>query len=334
MYPSKHLLPLITFTKIRKSSHTSCYFIIILTNFLNMKILLALHLGGKAFLASSSADGTCKLWDCSRSGDGMEVQGPDSAMDVEGSGYGEGSDSKGGEQVIKREIKMEGGKAGGSAVGVGGSTKLVHTFAGHQGPVNDCSFHPSGRYVGTASNDYTWRLWDVETGKELLLQDGHIKECTAISFQPDGSLVLTADAAGVALLWDLRSGQQVQVFQGHVKKITSIAFNPNGFQAASGSLDNMVRIWDLRKRKCSYCLPAHSNLISDLCYSKSGEMLLTSSFDGTIKVWGYRDHQLLRSLSGHLGKVMSCDFSPLDEKHIVSGGFDRTIKLWAHKEEF
>jgi WD40 repeat protein len=35
----------------------------------------------------------------------------------------------------------------------------------------------------------------------------------------------------------------------------------------------------------------------------------------------------------HSGKVMSCDFSR-DEKHIVSVGFDRTIKLWTHKDEF
>ena len=216
----------------------------------------------------------------------------------------------------------------------GKASRVLHTLKGHQGAVNDCDIHPSGQYIGTASSDYTWRLWDVETGKEILLQDGHVQDCTAITFQPDGSLALTADAAGVALLWDLRSGQEIHAFQGHVKKITTACFNPNGFQVATGSIDNMVRIWDLRKKKCSYCLPAHSNLISDLRYSKSGEMLMTSSFDGNVKIWGYRDYQLLRSLSGHLGKVMACDFSPKDEKHVVSVGFDRTLKLWAHKDEF
>ena len=25
-------------------------------------------------------------------------------------------------------------------------------------------FHPNGRFIGTASSDYTWRLWDIETG--------------------------------------------------------------------------------------------------------------------------------------------------------------------------
>ena len=74
--------------------------------------------------------------------------------------------------------------------------------------------------------------------------------------------------------------------------------------------------------------------MSDCRFSKSGELLLTSSFDGTIKIWGTRDWRILRILSGHDGKVMSADFSPIDEKHIVSVGYDRTVKLWAHKDEF
>jgi U4/U6 small nuclear ribonucleoprotein PRP4 len=32
-------------------------------------------------------------------------------------------------------------------------------------------------------------LWDVETGGELLLQEGHSKEVYAIAFQQDGALV-------------------------------------------------------------------------------------------------------------------------------------------------
>lgn len=32
------------------------------------------------------------------------------------------------------------------------------------------AFHPSGRYLGTASFDHTWRLWDVEASTCLLEQ--------------------------------------------------------------------------------------------------------------------------------------------------------------------
>ena len=263
----------------------------------------------KELLASTSADGTCRLWNCAKSSSSSE-------MDVESSsGNGQGS-------------------ASANASSSSSNGPEVHVLKGHQGIVTACEFHPNGRLLGTASADFTWRLWDIETQKVLLLQDGHVKDCTAITFHPDGSLVLTADAAGVVLLWDLRSGQEVHVFQGHVQKITCASFNANGFQAATGSLDNLARIWDLRQKKCCYCLPAHANLISDLRYSYTGETLITSSFDGTVKVWGTRDHKLLRSLTGHLGKVMGCDISPKDERHILSVGFDRTVKIYAHKDEF
>jgi U4/U6 small nuclear ribonucleoprotein PRP4 len=42
---------------------------------------------------------------------------------------------------------------------------------------------------------------------------------------------------------------------------------------------------------------------------------------------------MLRTLNGHTGKVMACDFAP-DQKHAISVGYDRTVKLWAHKDEF
>lgn len=224
-----------------------------------------------------------------------------------------------------RPISDEGGSVDGLS-----SHTFLRKLTGHQGVVTDCAFHPCGRYLGTSGVDCTWRLWDVETGSELLLQDGHIKEVGALAFQGDGSLVLTADWAGVALLWDLRSGKTVHAFQGHIKKIVTASFSPNGFQVATGAADHMVRIWDIRKKKCGYCLPGHSNLISSVQYSASGEILVTSSFDGTVKVWSGRDFEPLRSLSGHSGKVMSCDVSP-DEKTVVSVGYDRTIKKWVHK---
>ena len=60
---------------------------------------------------------------------------------------------------------------------------------GHQDRVCRVAFHPSGNYVASASFDTTWRLWDVNTTKELLLQEGHSKEVYSVEFQNDGALV-------------------------------------------------------------------------------------------------------------------------------------------------
>ena len=69
------------------------------------------------------------------------------------------------------------------------SDKPLATLSGHTNRVGRVGFHPSGRYIGSASFDGTWRLWDAETHKELLVQEGHSKEVYALAFQDDGALV-------------------------------------------------------------------------------------------------------------------------------------------------
>ena len=64
------------------------------------------------------------------------------------------------------------------------------TFKGHEESVNQVEFHPMGNLIGSASNDKTCRLWDIETKKELLLQEGHAAYVTSLSFQNDGALLV------------------------------------------------------------------------------------------------------------------------------------------------
>lgn len=281
-------------------------------------------------IVSCSADAKCIIWDCNRA------------------------------PVYCCNDKAMGGGGSSMDVATESSNPILGTLVGHQGAVSDCKFHPLGKYVATASHDYSWRLWDATTLQnvssfseekrfnELLLQDGHNKELTSLDIHPDGSLVATADSVGNVMMWDVRCGLMVTPFQGHIKKITNLEFHPcNGFQFVTGGIDNMIRIWDIRKRKCMSCIPAHSNVISHVGYSKSGELLISSSFDGDLKVWRTRDNVCINTLttansravsgycgtSNNAGKIMSCDISS-DEKHIISVSYDRSIKLWAHKSEF
>jgi len=69
------------------------------------------------------------------------------------------------------------------------SDKPLGTLSGHTNRVGRVAFHPSGSYLGSASFDGTWRLWDVAKQKELMTQEGHSKEVYALTFQDDGALV-------------------------------------------------------------------------------------------------------------------------------------------------
>jgi len=205
---------------------------------------------------------------------------------------------------------------------------LLATLDGHGDRVNRAKFHPTGKFLATTSHDQTWRLWDLETQKELLRQEGHSRGVYGLGFQCDGSLVVSSGLEGVVRVWDMRSGKNIHDLIGHVKQCLSVDVSPNGYHIASGSDDRTAKIWDLRRMKCLYTIPAHSALISTVRWQPGdGHYLATAAYDKTWKLWSTRDWSLIKTLPGHEGRVMCVDASP-DGKYFASSSFDRTWKLW------
>ncbi|CEM08608.1 unnamed protein product [Vitrella brassicaformis CCMP3155] len=211
----------------------------------------------------------------------------------------------------------------------------AHTLEGHEDRINRVAFHPSGLYVGSTSHDLTWRLWDIHTRQELLLQEGHARGVYPICFHPDGSLAVTGDLGGAIWVWDMRTGKTVLPLKGHVKQVLSIDFNPRGcFELATASDDHTVRIWDLRKRKSVHTLLAHTKLVSDCKYEpRRGRFLLTSSYDCFAKLWHPTDWKCSKTLAGHEARIMAADISNSGSM-IATVSFDRTWKLWTTAGEW
>jgi WD40 repeat protein len=72
---------------------------------------------------------------------------------------------------------------------------------GHLRAVTSAEFSPDGRWLVTASDDWTARVWEAATGKEWLTLRGHRGPVVSATFSPDGRTVLTASADGTARLW-------------------------------------------------------------------------------------------------------------------------------------
>jgi U4/U6 small nuclear ribonucleoprotein PRP4 len=216
----------------------------------------------------------------------------------------------------------------------------------------------------------TWKLWDVETGDELLLQEGHSREVHAISFQNDGALAVTGYAfnpisfitsSGMdcyGRIWDLRTGRSIMLLHSHVQQVVAVDFSPCGYEVATASGDNSVKFHDIRNLKnCIYTLPAHNNLVSDVRFrhhhvwpkapkhdSSSprdayatklktyyADYMITAGFDGVARIWGCGDWKPLRSLAGHSNKIMCLDYTQ-DGNFIATASYDRTFKLWANED--
>ena len=89
-------------------------------------------------------------------------------------------------------------------------------------------FSQDGRFVVTASTDWTARVWDVTSGLPLADPLRHEGPVRAACFSPDGKWVATGSDDGVVRLWDVASGLALNDGFRHSSAIVSLDFSPQG----------------------------------------------------------------------------------------------------------
>ena len=242
----------------------------------------------------------------------------------------------------------------------------LSVLSGHDDKVIKIDFHPCAPFLASASHDGHWGLWDVRASSRLLLQDGHSREVTNVVFNGDGSLLASAGMDSIGRVWDLRTGRTTMILEGHIKAIHGLDWSPDGYRVLTGSADGSIRCWDLRMVKEASMITGNPKGITDLqwfkgtdgpndvletwngilsnCHGekeaqvppqslpkKSGTFYISSGFDHNIRMMLADTWTPVKTLSGHSGHVLSTDITN-DARWIVSGGYDRTVKLWSRED--
>lgn len=223
------------------------------------------------------------------------------------------------------------------------SGKQIRTFTGHKDEVRSICFSNDGNLLYSASGsvigsqDNSIKVWDIHSGK-----------CIRTINYDQYVFSLVRDISGKYLI-SLNGG----ITKGHIIKIldqknlteiktlsidenSSIDFFPTGNLLVYSSNSNDIVVSDLSGNIIEKSTGYSYEAIPSVKWSSDGKYIISSqgySRSNTenskriINLWEYPSLKKIKTFVGHKDLITSVCFSP-DNKYILSGSFDNTVRLW------
>ncbi len=207
-----------------------------------------------------------------------------------------------------------------------GSPAKRTLLKGHSSRVLSLNFHPSEKWLASASADSTVKIWDVKTQKIVRELKGHKGPVRSVRFSPDGRYVASAGVDRVVRIWKTASGKLLHELKGHEAEVNALAFHPNDNILASGSDDNLIVLWNYVTGKRQRDLRGHDDSIRCLVFSAKGKRLASGSSDRLVKLWDIDVGLATLTVQGHTAPVTGLVFTP-DNTRLLSASEDQTVQI-------
>jgi WD40 repeat protein len=201
---------------------------------------------------------------------------------------------------------------------------------GHTKAVDSVAFSPDGRLLVTAGDDNTARIWDVRTGMQVALLQGHTERVVEAVFSPDpkGSVVVTGSDDATARIWDARTGKQLAVL-GNQADTVFPTFARNGSLLLTWSWHGTARVWDWRTHRQLAAFGAGK--IEGASISPDGRFIVASTSDHRLHVWDrVRRAELRRSAQDD--STLNFPAFSADGSMVVAGDDKGRVLIWSWRE--
>ncbi len=128
-------------------------------------------------------------------------------------------------------------------------SKQPTQLEGNNDGVTCVAFSPDGKTLAGATDNKLIKLWNVSSKKQLAELSGHSGGVAWVAFSPDGRTLASAGMDHSIRLWDVASGNELAELRGHDDIVMCVAFSPDGNTLASASMDHLIWLWHAKPKR-------------------------------------------------------------------------------------
>lgn len=203
----------------------------------------------------------------------------------------------------------------------------VRDFGGHKDGCWDVATKPGQPLIASASADHTSCIWEIDSGKCLLVYQGHSGSVNSVKFHPSKDLVLTSSGDGSAHIWQAAVDWESCTRKGQSSD-TDGELDDNDEQ-----LEHKDRIDTLRTPLCDFSGPSgHSAVVVAADWVYGMDQIITGSWDRTALLWDIETKEVLQPLTGHDHELTHVSAHP-NQKLVITASRDTTFRLWDFRDQ-
>ncbi len=209
---------------------------------------------------------------------------------------------------------------------------LADQFEPHKSDIYDFSISNDGRYLVTSSSEPKIILWDLLTGE--------IKNVWNEVTHPVAKVVINNEK--IAYIKDNTNSIFILDYGNKLlKKEIKLSSEPrrinisgNGRYLVTGHAKGKIMIWEFDTNKFVGEFSLSKKTIINLLFFKNNDQIIVSDTDkkGEIIIFDIKSKTIIHKLKAHNHRVRAISLTN-DGKMMVTGSYDKLVKLWDFKSK-
>jgi WD40 repeat protein len=202
-----------------------------------------------------------------------------------------------------------------------------------------CSYFPdSKRFAVSASSTQNpiVKVFEAETGKEILTLKGHEKRVRAVDVSPDGKIIATGSQDGSVRIWNAEAGKELHKFDFATKdkgtEILDVNFSVNGDQLVAVGFETLVsfdtKTWQKKIANLDEFKEKNLSLFGwKVIFSPDEKLVAVGNYYGEVILLDSDKLNIIKVIRNHQANVKTLGFSA-NGKILATGSWDRTVKFF------